>query len=211
VVAIYALGVALDARDQASDIHTQLDEGLGAEADNPATPQPTGQSTASDSTPASPVTPEETDAPRDVLNPRATYVQVYSEEVLNPQVTDDSDAFIDLDEPRVGADFNRADIVLSVSFRSDVPVIALSEDDQSAAEAANPELTPQDCSELIRTGPLPDEVQVPAQRGTALCATTSPTNAAAQGINQRMVIIRVTALGSDGRLTLEVSAWEVPR
>jgi hypothetical protein len=207
VVSLFALGLAFDAHRQAGNVRSQLDSVFPTQV-----PAPTA--TATDPPPVEPATgspPSEAPTPPDVLNPQAVYSPVFAGDVLNPQVTGDSDAYIDLDEPRVGADFNRADIVISLPFSGPVPTIQLMERDQAAAEAGNPAVTPEDCAELIRTGPLPQEATVPAQRGTILCITTSPTQAAAQGINQRMVVLRVTALGDDGRMSLEVSAWEVPR
>jgi hypothetical protein len=216
IVALSALAVAVDAREQAADAQSQIDSGFAPNATVPAPPEPDEAVSApglSEPPTDHTASPEDTATPTDVLNPQAVYTPVYSGEVLNPQVTGDSQAYVDLDEPRVGADFNKADIRLDVSFRVDVPYFQVTSeaDDHAAAEAGSPTLTPEDCADLIRTGPLPDDAQVPAQRGTVLCIATSPTSAAAQGINQRIAVLHVTALGDDGRVTIEVSAWEVPR
>jgi hypothetical protein len=134
----------------------------------------------------------------------------YSGEVLNPQVTTSNEAYIDLDEPRVGN--SGADLLLEVpGFGSDPPYFNLQQSDVTAAEAATPEVTPDDCLEQIRTSPLPPDAEVPAQRGTVLCVLTSLVRAAEQGINQKLVVLHVSALGDDGRVTIEVDAWEQPR
>lgn len=214
VVAATALGVALDARRQAAEARSQIDSGSALGPPPPSPAADTDDLPVVDETtapPLDPAQPQETPTPADVLNPQAVYEPWYSGDVLNPQATSDTDAQIDLDEPRVGADFNRTDLVLSASFRSDVPVFALNDDDQAFAEAATPDLTPGDCADLIRTGPLPGDVEVPAQRGTVLCITTSPAQAAAQGINQRIILLKVTALNDEGRVTVELDAWQIPR
>lgn len=163
-----------------------------------------------DPEPVAEATPVPTITPPDVLDPQADYRLTYSDEILNPQPTNDSSAEIDLDEPRVGPEQSKVDIVIDVGYDSTVPVIRL-EDGVAAAEAPSEAATPADCADLIRTGPVPDRYSVPAQRGTVLCIATSREQAAAQGINQKLVVLHVTELGADGRVTLHLDAWEVPQ
>jgi hypothetical protein len=90
IVALSALAVAVDARDQAADAQSRIDSGFAPNATPPAPPEPDeAVSAPSHSEPPADHTasPEDTATPTDVLNPQAVYTPVYSGEVLNPQVT----------------------------------------------------------------------------------------------------------------------------
>lgn len=226
LVAVLALVIALAAMVFARSAASQAQraENLADEALSQTSTEPDTDSSAEPSTSPEPETPEDessteppdgnsldpTIAPPDVLDPQAEYSATYTAEVLNPRATTRSSADIDLDEPRVGADPSTIDITVHLDFGSTVPYISL-EHEVAAAEASADALTPEDCADLIRTGPVPEGEGIPAQRGTVLCVATSLNKAAAEGINQKLVLLRVTELGDEGRVTIQVDAWEVPR
>lgn len=204
-VAVVAVGVALVAIAQAATAVRRADAAqsavtattaAGPVANNPNQPRPTQ--------PVSTPTPAPT--PLDVLNPQASFRQLYADQVLNLQ-TSSSYLNVDLDEPRVASIDQKADIYV----RSNGVTPAFSFDNEvAAAQTEGTTLQPKDCAELIRTSPLPRSSLVPTQRNVVLCIATSATAARAQGIKQRMVILRVTDLNSTGKVTVSVSAWEVP-
>lgn len=210
VVALASLASARAARDEAADAERMVEALSPGSAGSPG---PTTGPVAPTTGPPAPTSgPQVTEAPPRSFNPQAAFTVRYSDEVLNPQVTRDDDAFVDLDEPRVVFNFNDADLVLErTGFGSDPPSFNLQESEVTAAEAGTPEVTPEECLERIRTSPLPPGAEVPAQRGTVLCVLTSLARAAEQGIGQKLVVLHVSALGDGGRVTIEVDAWEQPR
>lgn len=216
-LAVYAIGKAGQASEQAREARAQA-ESLAGETGEPDTPgdaqgnvPTTPAINEGDDQPAQSPTEASPDAtPPDVLNPQATYTEKYADEVLNPQATEYNSAYVDLDEPRVGGDLSQADITLNLEFDNSVPYFSFGNDVVAARAPDTAELTPQDCRELIRTGPLPDGSEVPAQRGLVLCVATSPEGAAAQGITQKIVVLHVTALADGARATVHLDAWEIP-
>lgn len=204
VVALTSFATARVAREQAADAVRLAEAQSGQDADGSS---PAGDPVAVPPT-AGPRTPAA--APQS-LHPQADFVLRYSNEVLNLQVTQADDGYVDLNEPRVTFDQSQADLVLRLSYGSETPQIDLESSAVTAARADTPELTPEDCLELIRTGPLPPSAEVPTPRGTVLCILTSLTRAVEDGISQKLVVLRVTALGRDGLVTIELNAWEQPR
>jgi hypothetical protein len=111
---------------------------------------------------------------------------------------------IDLDEPRVLGG-SAGDIV----YRGCTP--GTIETDLKLAEIPGQDATPADCLENIRTAPALSPI-APA-KGLSLCFLTSPNDAAAQGISQKLVFVTVdaiTANGNDGALNITLKAWDVP-
>lgn len=214
VIAAGSFAHAVTARDRAAAAERLADAMSNGDPVEPrpapADPTPTGQNLPED-TPVSPPADPPVETPPQSFDPQAEFTLRYSDEVLNPQVTS-ANVYIDLDEPRVVFDREEADLVLEVnSFGSDPPYFDLPTSTVAAAEAGDAEANPDDCLERLRTSPLPPSVQVPAQRGTVLCLLTSLVRAAEQGINQKIVVVYVSALGAEGRVTLELNAWEQPR
>jgi hypothetical protein len=212
VVAVASLASARAARDEAADAE-RLAEALsqaGSGGPPPATSDPVDPPATAGPRPTDGT--QETVAPPQTFNPQAAFTAKYSGEVLNPQVTSFDETYIDLDEPRIVFDSSSADLVLEKGgLRSDPPFFDLQQSNVTAAEVGTPEAAPDDCLEQIRTSPLPPAAEVPAQRGTVLCLLTSPARAAEQGINQKLVVLHVSALGDEGRVTIEINAWEQPR
>jgi hypothetical protein len=213
VLSAHALGKATRSEQRLADLVSAAPAASPAAVEEAAGDQP-GPTSPSPLPPAGQTRPPESpavespDAP-DVLNPRATFTLAYAEEVLTVRALSRSTAYLDLDEPRVGVE-RGADMAMAVSTSNPIPYFFF-QDGVVAAEATSAELSAHDCRELIRTGPLPRGTQVPAQRGLVLCVATSAEQAATEGISQKIAVLHVTALSEEGRATVHVTAWEVPR
>lgn len=207
LLAVHAFGRADMARElaQAADVAPREGDSDPAADDN-------ARSVADDSADADKTSDESdgtgdataTEAP-DVLNPRSEYERSYTDQILTPRAGRWSGVGIDLDEPRADVSGTATDLTLDSAA---VPQLIMSYG-VSAARVTE-RLEAAGCADRIRTGPLPDDEHVPAQKGTLLCIATSRSGAADQGIDQRMVLLEVTGLADDGTVSLNLNAWVVP-
>jgi hypothetical protein len=144
------------------------------------------------------------------LSPQAVFVEAYKAQNLNPLAAAGSTAYLDLDEPRVLQARGTSDGYLQREYGSGaVPYFVFSQG-TSVALATDPNIQPADCRELIRTGPVPTNQHVPAQRTATICVATSLEDAKEQGIQQKLVVIHVNSLPETGRVNLTITAWKVP-
>lgn len=77
--------------------------------------------------------------------------------------------------------------------------------------AGAPGMTPQDCADKIRTAPIGLGAEIPVRQGLVLCITTSFQAARSRGDLQRMVLLEITGVGADKSVTVQVTAWDIPR
>ncbi|HET8659096.1 MAG TPA: hypothetical protein VFM55_08880 [Micromonosporaceae bacterium] len=142
------------------------------------------------------------------LNPQTQYTVAYEKQELRLLTGSCSYMYIDLDEPRVGVS-STSDLRFQGSCSSNPSTLRV--DEATAATAETATLTPQDCAERIRTGPLGEDASVPVRQGVVMCIVTSRTEAQTQGISQKMVLLEVRAVGSDGTVNVMVTAWHIPK
>lgn len=146
------------------------------------------------------------------VTPDAAFQLVYEhkEQRVQPPESSGYLRYVDVDEPRVGADqetaefgYGKRDSGLGARAQIDVaeglPI--------SLVESEN--ATAKDCAEAIQNGPV-NEPLVPTEK-TRLCLITSAEAARAQGTSQKVVLIVVTAISQDGTMIIQASAWAVPR
>ena len=148
--------------------------------------------------------------PPDVLSPQAELVTAYTTQEINPLATSSNVTYIDLDEPRVLQGSDKSDLTLRRDYSASAVPYFLFDEGTSVAMAKEPSVQPADCADLIRKAPVPYNQRVPAQRETVICVATSLSEAHTQGIKQKMVVMYVTALGDNGRVSIRLSAWHVP-
>jgi hypothetical protein len=72
-------------------------------------------------------------------------------------------------------------------------------------------MTPQDCADKIRRAPVADNGRIPARQGLDVCVITSFAAAQQRGDLRRMVLMEVSGVAADGSVTLQLSAWTIPR
>jgi hypothetical protein len=143
----------------------------------------------------------------DTINPTAQFVPVYQQQELQLQPAGCNPVYVDLDEPRVGARDHYELTLTSCSNRAYFDLVA----NVVGSSVGNANVTPKDCAEKIRTAPLADNAQIAPQAGVVLCIATSLQDATQQGISQKLVVVQVRAIGTDGTVNTLVSAWSIPR
>ena len=168
----------------------------------PARPTPTAQPTDQ---PTDGITPTPNAAPSDI-NPSAPFTPAYQSQELKLRPADScTQISIDLDEPRVnpskGADF----LLHSCNERQTFQF-----GDSTASVVDNPNATPAECADSIRTSSLSSNAALPIQATLVVCIATSLPAALEQGIKRKIAVVVVKAIAADETVTLVVSAWTVP-
>jgi hypothetical protein len=146
----------------------------------------------------------------DVLSPQAEFEPAYNTQEINPLATSSNVTYIDLDEPRVLQGNEKSEVTLRRDYSASAVPYFLFDQGTSVAMAKNPSVQPADCVDLIRKAPVPYNQRVPAQRETVICVATSLSEAHSEGIKQKMVVMYVSAIGDDGRVSIRLSAWHIP-
>lgn len=217
LVAAVSLVVAWRAIDQADDAR-QFALAGGGVAVAPATGAPTPPPT----TAAPPTTAPAATEPATVTDPTSTgepppldartvYTPKYERQVLTLRVAGCNDSmYIDLDEPRANVGSNDNDLTYYNRCAGEASVLRLG-DGVEASDTGSPQMTPHDCAERIRTAPLGSEASVPVRKGVVLCVTTSLATARSKGDSQRMVRLEITGVADDRTVTLQSTAWDIPR
>src|SRR6266508_408684 len=142
------------------------------------------------------------------INPSADFTVVYQQQELQLQSGSScGTVYIDLDEPRVGV---RENYDLTFYDCSNQAYFQLA-DHVVGSSVSSPTATPKDCAEKIRTAPLAEDQRVPPTNRVVLCIATSLADAVKQGITQKMAVLQVRAVGTDGTVNVLVSAWSIPR
>jgi hypothetical protein len=210
--ALVSLGIAWRALDQAKDAR---DIALAGRGTTPGQ-QPAGQPTApapgdtGTSTATTPVNPTATGEPPP-LDQRTVYKVKYDKQslILKPQGS--STMYIDVDEPRVKTESSGGyDVELSPTYNTAPPYFTLG-DGVYASDLGAPGMTPQDCADKIQRAPVADNGRIPARQGLDVCVITSFAAAQQRGDVRRMVLMEVTGVAADGAVTVQLSAWDIPR
>jgi hypothetical protein len=210
--ALVSLGVAWRALDQAKDAHDIALAGRDTTPGQQPTAQPPAPTTGDTgtSTATTPVNPTATGEPPP-LDQRTVYKVKYDKQslILKPQSS--STMYIDVDEPRVNTESGAGyDIELSPAYNSASPYFTLG-DGVAASDQGAPDMTPQDCADRIRRAPVADNGRIPARQGLDVCLITSFSAAQQRGDVRRMVLMEVTGVAADGAVTVQLSAWDIPR
>ncbi|MFY1649725.1 hypothetical protein ACN27J_02345 [Solwaraspora sp. WMMB762] len=58
--------------------------------------------------------------------------------------------------------------------------------------------------------PLGNDTPVPVRQGVVLCLVTSFEVAESRGDPRRMVLVEITGVAADGRVTIAATAWNIP-
>ncbi|MFY1632561.1 hypothetical protein ACN27F_04605 [Solwaraspora sp. WMMB335] len=146
-----------------------------------------------------------------VLNEQTKYDLWYQKQSITLRTASNRYMHADLDEPRADVPSSGGvEITLYGRYGNAAAYLRLGSGVQ-ASQTDQPELTPHDCSERIRTAPLGTEAQVPARQGTVLCLWTSHAAALDAGHARRVVLLEITGVADDGAVTLLLTAWDIPQ
>jgi hypothetical protein len=200
VISLFSAVVAFVAILQASDARSRADDAIAAASARAAAPAPTTKAPLS-TVGATPIG----SASATAVSTADDFSPVYANEELRLQSAPCGFIGIDLDRPQVAAgDFE-------LRFRG-----PCGGDNQShletlvvASVASSADVTPQECTDLIRRAPL-GVSQVAVSKGLVLCLRTSADDAQRQGITQKMAVLEVETVADDGTTNVRVSAWNVP-
>ncbi|XVU29102.1 hypothetical protein ACQPZJ_19185 [Actinoplanes sp. CA-054009] len=200
-----AVGRAGDALDQVAALPT-------GPAPAPATTEPAAEPTTETPVTTGPVEdPPVGSTEEPTLNPNAEFTSNYTSQTLRMPSKCNDDVYIDLDEPRVGADYQRAELTYSRSCSaSQGPQFTLSQGSRGS-EVESTTVTPAECADRIRTSPLLSGTNQPLKRGQVFCVNTSLSEATSTAQTWKMALLSVSAVGQDGAVTFKVSAWDIPR
>jgi hypothetical protein len=201
VVAARALSVANDAKDAlAGGTATTAPANGGGEVTEPAPRE-------SQSEAPPPVDPNSSDPPE--LNEQTNYEVDTEKESLTLLATTNSDMALDVDEPRAYPGGQGGDLILNADYNGQR--YFLLGDGVSGSSEGAPAMSPKECVEVIRKAPLPGEARVPAKQGDVICLFTSFAAAQNSGDEWRVARVTITGQRSDGAVTVEVTAWNIPR
>ena len=213
LVAAVSLVVAWRAVDQAGDAKRFALAGGGGVAapatEVPATTAAPPPTTAAPTGTPAPPDPTSTADPAP-LDERTVYTVTYEKQVLTLKAGCNDNMYIDLDEPRANVEYSDYDLGFVNRCQGGTSNLNLGEGVEGS-EAGNPQMTPHDCAERIRTSPIGTDAQVPVRKGVVLCLTTSLAKARGKGDSQRMVRLEITGTADDGTVTLQSTAWNIPR
>jgi hypothetical protein len=215
IVALASMLVAWRALDQANDARQiALAGGTAATPAGTGSGASAGASTATRSAPAidatsaaAQVAPTLSGEPPQ-LTQRTVYTPQYEKQTLTLKASCSS-MYADLDEPRANVGSGDYDLMLKGPCGGGTANLVLGNDVSGSQEGA-PNMTPQDCGDKIRTAPL-GEVPVPVNKGIVLCIATSFAAAQKRGDVRRMVRLEITGVSADGAVTLQLTAWNIPR
>lgn len=146
---------------------------------------------------------EPTSEPTDGPDPAGVYAPAYQREPLRLQPS--GNRYVDLDEPSGNSTSTAAELTyagLISAWKLEFRQVAL-------AEVRSPTTTANDCALQLRRAPIDSEFA--PSKGQRVCVLTSANAAANQGIRQKIVLLQVDSIGSDGVLNLTLTAWVVPR
>jgi hypothetical protein len=211
LVAWRALDQASDARDIAVAAGGGASTGPGTTAGAPGSGAPAA--TSNEASPADPgattgTDPSSTGEPPP-LNENTVYTVKYESQPLIFRLTSSCTSMgADLDDPRVNV--SSGDVELEGACSSTGPPVLTLGDGAQGSQSGAAGMTPQDCYERIRYDPIAGDAKVPVRKGTVVCVMTSRQAAITQGIPQRMVRLQITGVGSDGAVTIEATAWNIP-
>jgi hypothetical protein len=179
-----------------------------------AAPQPDGApGTTTESTPAPAETTEPTDATPTgsvpSLNAQTRYTVNYTKKRMRISAECSNTVYIDLDEPRVQAPSDAAELTLNTGCTTATPKLTIYDDDVQGSETESDSVTPAECNNQIQLSPLP-RTGLPVRQGQVYCIMTSLSKARASAVSWKMVVLTVTSVAEDRTVALEASAWDIP-
>ena len=111
---------------------------------------------------------------------------------------------VDLDQPAINVS-NNSDIRYTPGC-SDAPTLSFASD--KVATVVSPNATPEDCAENIQLNAA-SQALTPSQ-DQVICAVTDGQGAPNQPARAKIARIVVSDVGQDHKVTLNVTAWEIP-
>jgi hypothetical protein len=134
----------------------------------------------------------------------AAYQKVETERqlVLNPSES----RSVDLDSVSVGVSSEISEFEYQMSYSDTAPKLNFTT--PQVAQAGGPDTTAGQCSELIRTAPIAQEI-VPA-KDQVLCVLTNGQGAVGEAPRTKIAIVTVQGVTKTGGVTISVSTWETP-
>jgi hypothetical protein len=210
VVAIGSLAVAwraLDRAGDARDIALRAGPAPGGAAASPA-PQPPPQPAETTEATETPDGSQPSAPP--TLNPQTAFVAKYDSTEMQVQASCNAPRYLDMDRPQVDAGTEGYDLALRAPCsQTDGFALGLGED-VKAIKGDNPDLTPNECWSKISLSAVAPQSDVAIKQGSVLCVWTSLTAAKTRSELSDLVVLQVRGVASDGTVTMQVKAWQVP-
>jgi hypothetical protein len=148
-----------------------------------------------------------------LINPSASFQLAYQQQEFRAQPSDtcysDGAAYLDIDEPRADVDPDRIPWDFCIQQRLAGLQLLLG-DGVTGSQADSPEVTPNECADLVRRAPIGVEPVV-VQDDLVLCLITSLDASIAQGEPRRIALVYVRTVSTDDTVNLLITAWNVPR
>jgi hypothetical protein len=203
LLSLVSLGVAAWSLHKANLAVATTRDLVGAPAATPAGNTPTQDPASTDQPTTEPVAADPTGTPQ-AINPEASFAPAYQNENLKAQVKSNNRA-IDLDKPAVDGD---PDITLiadtaTVSMRLSPGV--------TASTAENGAASPKECLRQIQLSALDPDSNYPLRQGQAFCILTSLGAAQSVGETQKMVVLTIAGISDDRVVSINATAYVVPR
>lgn len=141
------------------------------------------------------------------LNAQTQYKVNYVSKRMNISGVCNQTVYLDLDEPRVQSGSNEAELNIG-NCNGGPPNFTLA-DGVQGSQVDSDSVTPIECNNQIQLSPLP-RVGMPLRQGQVYCVVTSLDNARAAALSWKMVVLSVSSIGEDGKVSLDASAWDIP-
>ena len=143
------------------------------------------------------------------LNAQTRYTVNYTKKRMRISAECTNTVYIDLDEPRVQAPSDAAELSLDTGCSTTTPKLTIYDDGVQGSETDSDSVTPAECNNQIQLSPLP-RTGLPIRQGQVYCIMTSLEDARASAISWKMVVLSVTSVAEDRTVALEASAWDIP-
>jgi hypothetical protein len=207
LVSLLAFGISLLALTATGtdDSATPIPQQNGQTATVVNTP---AESETIEAPPAGNNSPRATDAPLPTAS--ANYTVAYEDRrlILQPNGAEcaGNARTVDLDEPAINVS-SGGDMEYQPTYRCEgAPSLQFVSD--KVATVVSPDATPEDCAQAIQLSPASQEI-APSQ-DLVVCAVTDGQGAANEPVRAKVSRIVVTGVGHEQKITLNVTAWEIP-
>ena len=212
-VAGVALVVALVSAFTSWRVTSSVDK-LQTAVDNLAAPQqgaPAAPTTDATQPPTDSADPPDTTPTGSVptLNAQTQYTVTYTKKRMHISGACNDTVYIDLDEPRVQAPYQAAELSFNNACSPDTPPKFTISAEVQGSEIQSDSVTPAECNNQIQLSPLA-RTELPVRQGQVYCIMTSLGDARTAGISWKMVALSVTSVAEDKTVALEASAWDIP-
>lgn len=214
VLALASSAIAWHASTKVDDATDRLEALEKSRIITPASPvgpapSPADQPVSGETTVAPPGPTDDASPSVPVLDAQTQYAVRYTDKPLTIAPSRGQYVYIDLDEPRVQADQNVADLRYYDSGGSE-PANFRMQAGVDGSKVSSEKTTPAACADQIVSSPLLHDQNFPVHRGDVFCLTTSLDSARARGITWKLVVLAVQATAPDGTVSLKASAWDIP-